>query len=566
MTTTGNENKAPVTAENGTTTVAQGMKLEFTLEGDVYIISDAESTRKRLQHGKHYLRYGDEIWISYYPTFCYALSPSQADADLVAVSTSPPFFIRDTSSLLFQKGQAHYHLPPGKGFPSFLICDGFSVSSTRDSDERELFESLSKLYRERTMKTASQRAYALVEALSTLKDGGDRLRTKWLKHVNWNKKGTGDPNPYGEDERRAALILHAIEIQAVMAKRPVHRGFPVDRELLTLARDRKTGTTEGWGMWFSKTTPKRSMYTVRLEYSPKHQALVEFYAPGFKGGFVSVRIIELKGTVTNKMMMIKNPEQVQHWVIELTEPAPMGRGGREKSSVEAKKTQWQGATTLEKRVSLLGYMAHRKFWEQCPIRYIMIDPEQRNLLACETLEAPKEWSLEILDDVRIVQDNKRIPIPLEMQLAYVKNIFKKRDENIDAVLHVLFTGTKARIELRCEMFRLYSGGTWLGGRETWNLYQKHFRPVEPEMASVFIECALTGEETHAGKLDLLEEMVLLSMDEPYDQIRPALVKAIDAMIGQEVKRTRKEEEEDEGEALEKLKRWADVERQFTFTL
>lgn len=552
--------------------MSKGVRLEFTNDK---VIAHEEGDSKVLKEGIHYIRWGDATWISL-PAFCYALSPENNDS-LVVSSSSPPFFIK--SGIVYSDaryhlppGQGrnltktgdHYHLPPGKGFLVFQVYDEgkFSTSCSRDQDERDLLEALGKIYKTKKITTPLERAYAIVEALGTLKDGGDRLRYKWMTRLNWSKRNPV-ASPYGEDERRTALVLHATEAQSLLAKRSPARPFPVFRELLTLARSRKTGTTEGWGDWFVHCPPSPSFYTVKVEYlpPPKHQAVVEFTSQAFKGGYVTLRLVEFGGTITNKMMRVKNAAEGQRWTIELTEPPPTGRGGRDKSNVELRKTQWQGATTLEQRIALLGYITHRKFWEPSPIRYILVDPDHRNLLVCQDLEAPKGWSLEILDDIRYVQDNTVVTLPIAMQLAYVRSLYPKRDEKVDAVLHLLFTSAKTRIELRCELFRLLSGGTWLGGREAWEIYCKAFKPVEAEMAVTCIESCLTSDEKTVGKLELLEEFVLLSMNEPYDFIRPALIKAIDAVTLPPSKKARVEEEEDDFD-LSDLKHWADVERNF----
>jgi len=570
------------------------MILVFCKDGErAYIKQD--DLKKRLQEGVHYQRYGD-LWVSIPGTFKYKIdrviceegnpstlltpitksspdatlshisprappgsgrgsTPSAAHQLPIVLSRSPPFFIWG-----LKPGVAHYNLPVG---PDFYPCDTFSVSKYKGRGEEEFLAELGKIYRTDPVppKTRYEKSYALVRAMYALPDRGDRIRYRWI--LDWKANRTVESDYCGTVHRKIALILHAIGAHEVIEARRPER-IPRMFEVLTIVRSTMKA---GWGTWFIQSDPEPTKYTLKVSYDEKrHQIAVDFHSPTYKGGFVTVRVTEFGGTITDFIMTVQNPKAKQRWIIGMAEAKGEGRGGRDPSSTEHKNKAWDTARTNDEFLELLAQVISRKFWTCHRVRYVQVDPDNKNLLLCTSLDVPLPWCYEILDVARYAPDK----IPVASQIYAIRCMASRGsdDSRIYAYLQTITVVTTFKLEVRMEAMKHLVGTGWLLAKQYWIYYKQTLRP-EPEMAQIVVSHGLTGPDDNLSKLELLIEMVCLSGTYPfYETMRNALLKAIDAITWEKNPKKWKgvKEEVDNLGYMEEdwyqyeLKRWARIER------
>lgn len=328
---------------------------------------------------------------------------------------------------------------------------------------------------------------------------------------------------YGKEAKMAFVALHMLA-QA----NEVFDGARLITtiEVLMAARQRQG---YGWGKWFLRYEPRPCWYTATMAYKPAtHEIDLEFEAPGFRGESIVVRIAEIGGITTDKVLAVRKGRAPQRFVLTLGEAKASGRSGRKPYNQEQRKKRWEKAGTKERVTALIHDYQFRKFWEIKHVRHVIIDPDGRGLLIPRQVTAPPSWWLEILDEVRFSANQNRIP--LATQLTAVRELVRNagdHDGMARRVLLMVIVGTAwvsnvVRVEIivqLCAMeemeprdiqalWREYIEGMNRAQSETADWYQcVESRDVPPEPC--IVEAFLENGTKRAGK-DPLNERELLA--------------------------------------------------------
>jgi hypothetical protein len=509
--------------------------------------------------GKHYERYGS-ICVSIPETIRVPLEPGEG------ICNDPyPFFILGANSK-YTKDEMLV-LPCG---PLFYVTSECTVTTSQKTDEQNLLEHLGRLIKKFKFKELLDnhlyRGYMLLHAMSFLNASArERLRLRWL--FDWKNRAcnTSYARYYTTEDKQTALILHALQ-----AKNDIDQcagRFPTLLEILCMARKREL---TGWGDWFVSCQPEPAKYTCTLRYhATKHQVEMEFAAPKYRGRRVHVRITEMNGSVTDRVMLTDNTGGTQKWVLELVEPPPLGRGGRKPMHEQDSLQNWKKIGSEDTSMAMMRVFAWRRFWGVTPVRYVEIDPDNLNMLVCTEMECPIEWCYEILDKARFSVDKMNI----SGQIYAVRCLLANMNTRHRAYLRIIITDLNFRIELRTFTFRSLCSD-WVSATRYWDEYCQICEAVEPEMALAYVESGLTNAENRLlEKLKQVMKMIYMARQPPYDVVLTrAIVRAIDAMssiteYGRNVEPEMAngvefecELETDNEQMLRELKQWARMNR------
>lgn len=153
------------------------------------------------------------------------------------------------------------------------------------------------------------------------------------------------------------------------------------------------------GNWFTTATPKPAKFSATVRYDKaKHHLVVDFNAPTYQRGCVSIQIAEMGGTITDRIIQISGPGR-HNFRVPLAEEEHKGRGGRHKYVIEQRKNKWKNCDEKEFPALLdLSYMC--RFWVNSHVRYVIFDPDGLGMLIPENLNFPNEFHYELLHGVK----------------------------------------------------------------------------------------------------------------------------------------------------------------------
>lgn len=525
------------------------------VDGHVYV------NNEMLILGQHYERYGS-MYISIPETIKIPLKPG------VGVCNDPyPFFILGVNAK-YMKDEMLV-LPCG---PLFYVTKELIVTTSQKTDEQNLLEHLGRLIQKLKFKemlaNSLYRGYLILHAMSLLNPSTrERLRFRWLLDWKNNSHGSSYCRYYTMEDRQNALILHAIQAQSDINQ--CTGRFPTLLEILCMRRKREL---TGWGNWFVTCQPEPAKYKCSFKYhATKHQVEMEFSAPKYQGRRVHIRITEMNGSVTDRIMLTDDTTDVQKWVLELVEPHPLGRGGRKPLHEQDSLKNWKKIGSEETSIAMMKVYAWRRFWGILPVRYIEVDPDNLNMLICTEMDCPIEWCYEILDKARFTVDK----VNLSCQIYAVRRLLANQNTRHKAFLRIIITDLNFRIELRTFTFRSMCSD-WATAVRYWEEYSQVSETVEPLMALAYVESGLTNTENDVGeKLKQVMKMIYIARSPPYDVVlTKPLIHAIDAMSsitvhGRDVEpqlingmEFECELETDNEQMLCELKKWARVKRSY----
>lgn len=410
----------------------------------------------------------------------------------------------------------------------------------------------------------------MLDEMSRLSDGGQYVRWKWMNQ--WNE--LKDPRCL------MALIVLAAESSSVLRELIETNQQVTLFELLTITRSRQT---TGWGRWFiNGFKPKPVVFDAIIRYhTAKQYVSIKFHAPNFANERVRVRIAELQGIVTDKIMIDDDCSPKREWIIPLTQASRAVRGGRKKKTIEDKMTKWNNAASISDAIRLLSEYITRKFWEIPLVRYVIIDPLGSGLLIPRMVFAQIEFWLEIIDEMRFPTSNA---IPITAQISAVRALFTESrladaDASVDllmviryrALIIVVLGCVRVCMAVRCHLFSLIANvRTFAQMNWIWDEYVKQIEEPEEDMAKVILSHGLRGDtSSDVDKIDLLVKLAWFG-DTRSVQFRKLVLDCVDEIVWE-----KEGEGEGEGEGggeegnfmtqyeerNKQLTRWAEVERQ-----
>lgn len=348
------------------------------------------------------------------------------------------FFVSGTIMCYAVHTKGVPHLILNGGGPLFVCSRSFSASRSSDP----IFKYLGMVYREYwnarpeidppgpcTIDTWIFRGYMLLKAamcdphtcqldtwcnetdvapilrhippLDVTIENHDRL-VQW-----WVMAGFG---MFGVKAKQAALTIHSFGMEPTI-ERMIRENIPLRSCVLFSMQSTLHGLSAS--ELLDCPAKRTHMYQVCMSYNEdQHHVVVEFSSNSFRG-LLRVEVTEIGDTQTVHYLNVT--ERKSKFFLPCAEIKAEGRGGRKKKQNGARDKAWkefnkasaiadqvnqeafamQNATTYAKDISF------RKFWDvTLHVRCVKIDSEQASLLIPTKADAPYEWYLESLDEVR----------------------------------------------------------------------------------------------------------------------------------------------------------------------
>jgi hypothetical protein len=227
----------------------------------------------------------------------------------------------------------------------------------------------------------------------------------------------------------AAVLIRALRIEDMLAS---SKKSDIFMHILTELCSRTH--EHGWGpYWFHRVIPLPRYYNAKFRYvDDKTQQIqyvkITFICPSYSGRSVRVWVNELTtgDLVQSAFTVVK---KVSQYSIPLSAKKLAGRGGRGCTQPENRSVVWKQAdeqTDLAAKLEL--YTVHsldevmRKFWRFNDCLWALLDPNMEAMLIPNEIDCPREWWLEMLDEVRFGENGDRIPV--HAQLLAVDCLFR----------------------------------------------------------------------------------------------------------------------------------------------